>query len=55
MSETKTKILLELPTEIVRGAKADAALSGLPVKEWWAEAGRARLREREREEPVGAE
>ncbi len=50
MSESTTKILVELPTEIVREAKADAALSGVTLRQWWADAARERLRLREREE-----
>lgn len=47
MPRETTKVLLELPTPVVRDAKADAAQKGVTLKQWWAEAARAHLRERE--------
>lgn len=44
MSESAIKsVLLELPEELAREAKADAARRGITLKQWWREAAEAKL------------
>ena len=55
MSESETDhrvVAVELPLHLIRSAKADAALRGVTLKEWWAEAARGALSRPEPEEPA---
>jgi hypothetical protein len=48
MSENQTRVLaIELPDALIRSAKADAAKKGVTLKQWWLEAGKAQLPEKE--------
>lgn len=44
MSETQTrKLAVDLPDSLIRLSKADAAIRGITIRQWWTEAGEARL------------
>ena len=51
---TEKAVLVPLPTDLIRAAKADAAERGVSLKVWWAEAGRLKLSQT-KQAPKGTE